>query len=102
MERFAQQAPYGRVKAKDYMQLMRLIDQKMPGFPATSDMNRLLDTMVGNLESAVMNVYWNTRAMGHTSYGYAFPCPDCNGPIRTIDEELDDLAVMRGYNDIEE
>jgi hypothetical protein len=98
MEKFAQAPPYGRVRAKDYLQLMREIDQRMVGFPATSSMNMLLNRMVGDLESAVMNVYWNTRAMGHTAHGYAWPCPDCNGIKRTIDDELDDLVLMRHYD----
>ena len=98
MEKFAQSPKYGRVKAQDYFQLMRMLEQKMPGFPATDSMNRLLDKMVADLESAVMNVYWNTRAMGHTAHGYSWPCPDCNGPRRTIDEEMDELVLMRNYD----
>jgi len=99
MEKFAQTPPYGRVKAKDYMQLMRELEQRMAGFPATDSMNMLLDKMVADLESAVMNVYWNTVAMGHTAHGYSWPCPDCNGPKRTVEEHMDsDLAVMRHYD----
>ncbi len=103
LEKYAQAPKYGRVKARDYLELMRELEQKVSGFPATDSMCKLLDRMVNDLESAVVNVYWNTRAMGHTSQGYAWPCPDCNGIRRTIEEELhDELILMNLYHSSEE
>lgn len=90
MERFAEGSPsYKRVKAQDYIRLMRMVEKKPVGFPATSDMVRLLDKMVVDLEDAVANVYINTIAAGHTANRMMYPCPDCNGPISTL-EEIED------------
>lgn len=105
MEVFAESYRYRRVSAQDYMRLMRLVEQKPAGFPATDEMNRLLSKMVSDLEDAVANVYINTIAVGHTQEPMMYPCPDCYGPISSIDdiyEAWENNEVLEHFRDVGE
>jgi hypothetical protein len=105
MERFASTTSYSRVKAQDYIRLMRLVDKKPPGLPATDEMRRLLNKMAVDLEDAVANVYINTIAAGHTSNGMMYPCPDCYGNVNSLDdifEAWESRGVLTHYWKLED
>ena len=90
----AQEFKYSRVKAKDYFQLMREMERGIKNIS-------LLDKMIYDLEPAVVQIYYNTTAMGHTSEDLTFPCPSCeDGNIRIDDMLHGEVILMNHYDDI--
>jgi len=73
----APQYHYGRVRAVDYMKLMRDLDAGTKNLP-------LLNKMIADVKDQVNFVYWNTVAWGHTPQEQSYPCPDCTDDISDI------------------
>jgi len=76
------QVNHSIVKAKDYFQLMRELEQGNRNLA-------LLNKMIWDLEPAIMAIAYNTQAMGHTASPMRYPCPDCNSAVLRLSDMLD-------------